>query len=149
GLAGSRICARWESNPTSALHAASLIAMCVPLLVATLTWWMVREPRASINVPEFKATGWALLGAFASGRLWLVVAFLCLINFNPGVITPLYAHLERVGLPHSILALMDMLFSIGNVVGALAFMFLMSGKMSTRMTTIIGLIVGAAGLLPM
>jgi len=148
-LAGSRICARWESDPSSALRAAALIAMCVPMVVATLTWWMVRDQHASINLPELKSTSKALQGALGNLKLWLVVAFLFLINFNPGVQTPLYAHLEHVGLPHSILAMMDMLFSVGNVAGALFFMTAMSGRLSTRATTIIGLIAGAAGMLPM
>src|SRR5262249_20873976 len=143
GLTGSAICRRWVDSPPTALHVAALIAMCVPFVVATLTWWLVTDQRASLNLPEFKATGKALLHAFASRRLWLVVAFLFLINFNPGVVTALYDHLEhRIGLSNSYLAMLDTINSSGQVIGALVFMLAMSGRMSTRMAIVAGLIIG-------
>ncbi len=150
GLTGSWICARWSSDPGNALRTAALIAMFVPVVVAVLTWFLVNDQRATINLPEFKATGKALLLAFANRRLWLVVTFLFLVNFNPGIQTALYDHLEKkVGLEHSYLAILDTMFSVGQVMGALIFMVAMSGRMSTRWSTAIGLVAGAAGMLPM
>jgi hypothetical protein len=150
GLLGSAICDRLRHDPAAALQTAALIAMCVPFIVATLTWFLVDDQRASLNVAEFKATAKALLGAFASLRLWLVVLFLFLAHFNPGVQTAMYGHLQaRVGLSHAYLAMLDTFRHCGNVVGALVFMLLMSGRMPTKTATTIGLVVGAAGLLPL
>jgi MFS family permease len=150
GLTGSWICDRWSADPQNALRTAALIAMFVPLVVAVLTWFLVKDQRATINLPEFKATAKSLLLAFTNRRLWLVVVFLFLVNFNPGTQTPLYAHLEKkVGLEHSFLAILDTWFSVGQVLGALVFMVAMSGWLSTKWSTAIGLVAGAAGLLPM
>lgn len=150
GLLGAAICHRFAEQPASALRTAALIAMGVPCVVAVLTWFLVTDEPAQINLPEFIATGKALLGAFASGRLWLVVAFLFLTKFNPGIQTALYTHLEkRVGLSPAYLAILDTAYNVGQVLGSLLFMGLLSGRVSTRVSLAIGLLVGAAGLLPM
>jgi MFS family permease len=147
GLVGSAII-RAHGTPAGALRTAALIAMCVPFFVATLSWLFVKEPRAVRNVAEFKATSKALLFAFTDGRLWLIVVFLALLHFHPGVVTPLYVHLEKnVGLPHAFQAILDMSRSAGAAVGALVFMILMSGRMSMRMTAVIGIILGVLGWL--
>jgi hypothetical protein len=120
----------------------------VPFLVATLSWFFVREPRAAANVTEFKATTRALLLAFADKRLWLIVVFLALLHFHPGVVTPLYMHLEKnVKLPHEYLAILDMWRSAGSAVGAVVFMVFMSGRMPMRWTAVIGIILGVGGWL--
>ena len=118
--------------------------------MATLTWFLVTDERASMNLPELRATTRALFGAFKSRHLWLVVAFLFLINFNPGTVTPMYDYLEhRVGLDHAFLAVLDTVSAAGMAAGALAFTVFMSGRMSTKLAVSLGLIVGALGLLPM
>ena len=150
GLVGSYLCRRWENDPPAALKTAALIAMCVPLIVAVLTWLLVADQRTAINLHEFKATAKALLLAFASPHLWLVVVFLFLIHFNPGVETALYDHLTRhLGITHAYRALLDMMLSGGKVIGALIFMLALSGRISTKRAVMIGLIVGALGLLPL
>lgn len=146
----SIICARYANQPQTAMHTAALWSTALPVIVAALTWFMVTDRRTSLNLPEFASTGKALLGAFANLRLWLVVVFLLLINFNPGIQTALYTHLENnIGLPHSSLAILDFSFAVGTAIGAASFLVLLSGRMSSRMTVTVGLIVGAAGMLPM
>jgi MFS family permease len=150
GIAGSYICARYAADAPAALRTALWIAACIPFIVAILTWLLVADQRAAINLPELRATARALLGAFKSRQLWLVVAFLFLIHFNPGVVTPMYDHLEhKVGLDHAYLAVLDTTSSAGMAAGALLFTLTMSGRMSTKRTVSIGLLVGAAGLLPL
>jgi len=150
GLLGSAICAHFPTNGSAALRTAALIAMVIPLVVAVLTWFLVTDRRARMNVPEFKAATFSLFGAFKSLRLWLVVGFIFLTRFNPGVQTALYDHLKsRVGLSQSYLAILDTWFSVGQVVGSIVFLSLMSGKLSTKVSVTIGLVAGAAGLLPM
>ncbi len=150
GILGAKICARYADQPATALKTAATIAMFVPFVVAALTWLLVNDRRTSINVAEFKATGKALLRAFLTPRLWLVVFFLFLVHFNPGVITGMYTFLEfQLGLPHAFLGVLDTINSCGQVVGALIFMLLLSGRISTKLTIAIGLLCGALGLLPM
>jgi MFS family permease len=151
GLLGSAICHRFKSDATAGLRTASLICMLVPLVVAVLTWFMVVDQRAAINLPEFKATSLALLSAFKSLRLWVVVLFVFLIRFNPGIVTALYTHLEnQIGISNAYLAILDTANAVGLVAGSLIFMFTMSaGKMSTRRAMRIGLIIAALGVLPM
>jgi MFS family permease len=147
GLLGSAICHRFANDAVSALRTASLISMLLPFVVAILTWFLITDQRARINLPEFAATGRALLGAFKSVRLWLVVAFIFLVRFNPGLQTPMYDHLEtKVGISHSYLALLDTSFSVGQVLGSVIFMVAMSKKLSLRRSMTIGLIVGALGV---
>ena len=150
GLGGAYICNRYAADAPAALRTACWIAGCIPLIVATLTWFLVTDERASMNLPELRATTRALFGAFKSRHLWLVVAFLFLINFNPGTVTPMYDYLEhRVGLDHAFLAVLDTVSAAGMAAGALAFTVFMSGRMSTKLAVSLGLIVGALGLLPM
>jgi predicted MFS family arabinose efflux permease len=149
GVFGSIICARWAQQPSTALRMAGFVAMGVPLVVACLTWYLVDDQRAAINVAEFTATGKALLSAFTSIRLWLVVIFLFLIRFNPGMTTALYSHLQdNIKLSNAQLAVLDTISSAGMVIGALLFMTLMSGRMPTRRAIVIGLVVAALGILP-
>ena len=151
GIAASFICSRYADDAPAALRTAAVIAGCVPFIVATLTWMLVRDQRARIDLPELRATTRALLHALRSGQLWLVILFLFLTNFNPGIQTPLYDFLAKnAGMTAANLAVFDTVFSAGNVVGALVFTLAMSGKhMSTKRAVSIGLIVGAAGLLPL
>ena len=147
GLLGSAICHRFADDALAALRSASLIAMLLPFVVAVLTWFIIHDQRASMNLPEFAATGRALFGAFKSLRLWLVVAFIFLVRFNPGLQTPMYDHLEsKVGISHSYLALLDTSFSGGQVLGSLIFMLAMSRQLSVKQSMTIGLIVGATGV---
>jgi hypothetical protein len=151
GLLGAAICHRFENDATAALRIAALICMVVPFVVAILTWLMVVDEPAAINLPQFKATSLALLGAFKSLRLWAVVVFIFLIRFNPGIITALYDDLkQRLGISNAYQAILDTSNSIGQVMGSVIFLLTMSaGKMSTKRAMSIGLILGALGMLPM
>jgi len=151
GLLGSAICHHFKSDAAAGLRTASLICMLVPLVVAILTWFLVVDQRTTINLPEFKATSLALLSAFKSLRLWIVILFLFLIRFNPGIVTALYVHLEnQIGISNAYLAILDTANAVGLVAGSLIFMFTMSaGKISTRRAMSIGLILAAIGVLPM
>jgi hypothetical protein len=62
----------------------------------------------------------------------------------------MYLHVEhKYGVASADLAKLDFWFSVGNTLGAAGFLLGMSGRMSTRTTIIVGLLVGAAGMLPM
>src|SRR5205814_5558008 len=71
GLTGSAICNHFATDAPAALRSAAVIAVCVPFVVATVTWFLVQDQRAAINLREFQTTGKALFRAFLSLRLWL------------------------------------------------------------------------------
>ena len=149
GWLASKIIER-AADPGGALRTSASIAMAVPLLIGTIAWFFVKEPRAHRNVAEFKATARSLLLGFTDSRLWVIVGFLFLLHFYPGMQTPMYVHLEKnVNLPHSSLAILDMWRSAGTAAGCVIFMMFMSGRLSIRWTAVIGIVLGATAWLAM
>ena len=150
GWLASKIIERQAGDPHGALRTAALLAMVVPFAVAMFSWFFVKEPRATRNMTEFKATARSLLLAFTDRRLLVIVVFLALLHFHPGMVTPMYVHLKKnVGLPHSYQAILDMSRAAGAAVGAVAFMMFMSGRLPIRWTAIIGIILCVTGWLSM
>ena len=139
-----------SASPLIALRTAALVAMCLPLLVAGLTWFLVFDRRMPADVEGFKATGRSLLHALTSWRLWFVLLFLCLVNFRPGAVTPLIDFLrEKRGIGPADQALLRTWYAVGGAMGAVLFTLLLSERLSIRWTVVIGVVVSAAGLLPL
>lgn len=150
GLMSYAIMSRYQDRPRMALQVAALVAMCVPLLAAMCTWFLVYEKRTRADIEGFKTAARALGQALSSWQLWFVLAFLCLVNFNPGPSTPLIDFLkEKRGFKPSDISLMDMTFSVGGALGALLFMAVLSRRLAIRWTVVIGILVSAAGMVPL
>ena len=149
---GSGLAAMWIVGayaPRDALRVAAVICAALPIVVAGMTWWAVREARSGLNLPQLRATAGGLLAALASLRLWLVLLFLTLTVFNPGVVTPMYDHvMRRLGVDESFNSLMDTASSIGMTVGSALFLGVMARRFSTRTLIGIGLLSAAAGMVP-
>lgn len=136
-------------GPTEAVRWAALICVIPPVAVALVTWWFVPERRTKLNLVELNQATRGLLAAFASPLLWFVLAFLVLLWANPGLVTPLNYHMTTtLQLSDEFVAGMDGVFSIGAIVGAGAFYLLTLAKPSMRRMQVIGILVGAAGMLP-
>ena len=147
GLLSMWIVARW--SPTDALRIAAVIAGLLPLLVAAMTFWAVRESRAKLNLPQLKSSAAGLLAAFTSPRLWAVAGFLALSRFNPGLQTPMYDHIiKRVGVDESFNSLVDTAAAVGMTIASAVFLFVMTGRFSTKVAIAIGLLTLAAGTAP-
>jgi MFS family permease len=147
GLLAMWVCAKF--SPLGALRWAAVISAMLPLVVAVMTWWAVREPRSTLNLPQLKSTAGGLLAAFLSVRLWLVAAFLALTVFNPGIQSPMYDHvIQRLGVDESFNSLLDTVQSIGMTVGSAIFLGFMTRRFSTRTSIAIGLLAAAAGSVP-
>jgi MFS family permease len=147
GFLGGWICG--HRSPDGALRLACLVSAIPPIVVAAMTWWAVRERRVPMNLPQLKSTAGGLLAAFTSGRLWAVAGFLILINLNPGLITPLYTHLEEnLKMDESFLGNLDAYGSIGMAVGSAIFLLFMTHRFTTRTSITIGLFALSASAVP-
>jgi MFS family permease len=147
GLLSMWIVAKWK--PTEALRIAALIAATLPLVVAAMTWWAVRERRSKLNLPELKSSAAGLAAAFKSPRLWAVAGFIALTVFNPGLQTPMYDHImKKLGVDESFNSIVDTAGAIGWTVASALFLAFMTGRFSTRTTIAIGLLTLAAGTVP-
>jgi MFS family permease len=149
---GSGLLAMWivaKNSPTGALRWAALLSAVLPLVVAAMTWWAIRETRAKLDLPQLKSAAEGLLDAFKSPRLWAVAGFIALTVFNPGLQTPMYDHVIRsLGVDESFNSLMDTVSSVGMTAGSAFFLLVMTRRFSTRNAIAIGLLTLAAGTVP-
>jgi MFS family permease len=76
-------------SPLRALQVAAWIAALAPFAIIG-TVWLIQEERASIDLASLRARLRALVSAFRTRNLWLVMGFLFLYYFSPGFGTPLY-----------------------------------------------------------
>jgi MFS family permease len=144
--AGGVLCEHFA--PDRALGVAALISAGVVATVAVVAWVLVREPRARMDLPQLAATAAGIGAAFTSPRLWMVVLFLALAHFNPGMVTPLYIHFtETMRFSQEMAGRMDAVVSFGYVVGAGIFTALVAPRLSTRGGLTVGLLAFAAGTL--
>lgn len=145
-LLGGYLCQRFA--PDRAYRAAALIAASVAAVVAVLAWFLVREPKSRLDLPQLKATARGVRSAFTSVRLWLVMLYLLLAHFNPGMVTPLYLHLtERMGFSQAAYGRLDAVASAGYVAGAFVFTVFVARRLSTRGGIAFGLLAFSAGTL--
>ena len=78
--------------PTSALHVAAAIVAVAPLAVLFGTVFLIPDKKTPIDLPALRTTFGSLVTAFCKRELWVVLLFLFLYYFNPGLNTPLYYH---------------------------------------------------------
>jgi MFS family permease len=134
--------------PGRAFRVAALICAAVAASVAIVAWLMLDEPKSRLDLPQLKSTGRSIISAFTSLRLWLVIAYLFLAHFNPGMVTPLYVHYtETMGFSQATAGNLEAVASGGYVVGAALFTLVIATRFSTRQTLVIALLVFAAGAL--
>jgi predicted MFS family arabinose efflux permease len=131
------------------VQVAAVICASVPFVVAVMTWWAVREERSKLNVEQLKGTAMGLWAGVRSIRLWLVLVFLVLGTFRPGMVTPMYDHvMKRLKVDESFNSILDTLGSLGMALGAALFMGVLSKRFSTHKLIVIGLIAAAASMVP-
>jgi MFS family permease len=76
-------------TPVGALQVSAWIAAAAPLAIIGSVW-MIEEDRARIDLASLKVRFAALLAAFRTRNMYLVMGFLFLYYFSPGFGTPLY-----------------------------------------------------------
>jgi MFS family permease len=135
-------------SPHAAFRAAVLICAAVAGSVAVIAWLLVREPKSRLDLPQLKATAGGIAAAFRSPRLWLVVAFLMLAHFNPGMETPLYIHqTETLRFTEADYGKLNAIGGAGYVAGALLFTLVVARRLSTRGGIVVGLLAFTLGVL--
>jgi predicted MFS family arabinose efflux permease len=135
-------------SPPAALRAALVICASVAGSIAILSWILVREPKSRLNLAQLRLTSRGVAMAFRSWKLWLVLAFLMLAHFNPGMETPLYIHqTESLKFSEADYGKLNAITAIGYATGALLFTVVIAPRFSTRGSIVIGLSAISVGAL--
>lgn len=136
-------------EPPRAVSVAALICVSMPLIVLTVTWWCVPEQKSRLDAAALKETTVALLSAFRSLRLWLVLLFMSLLAFNPGMWTPAYYYFtEKLNIPAADVAFADTYFNGGAMLASLTFLALPTKRLSIRSLQVLGIVVSATAMVP-
>jgi MFS family permease len=108
-------------SPIGALHASAAIAAVAPLAIIAGVW-LIREPRAAIDMAALRERLHAVLSVFRSRDLWFVAGFLFLYYFSPGFGTPLYFQMtDRLGFSQGFIGELSAIGSGGWIVGGLLY----------------------------
>lgn len=145
-LAGGWLCSRLA--PDRAFRVAAAVCIGVACVIGTLAWLLVREKRSKLDLENLRLTAHGVAAAFTSVRLWLVLLYLLLAHFNPGMETPKYLHqTENLGFSQALSGRLDALAAGGYFVGAPLFAAVVAPRFSTRGGMVIGL--AAFGVSPL
>ena len=145
-LAGGYLCQVYA--PDRAFRVAAVICAGVAATVAVVAWLLVREPKARLDAEQLKSTARGVAGAFTSGRLWLLLLYMMLAHFNPGLVTPLYLHqTETLGFSELTFGRLEGVASVGYFVGAATFTLVVARRFSTRGSLVVGLLAISLGAL--
>jgi MFS family permease len=138
-------------SPGAALHAAAAIIAIAPLAVVWAGWFLIKEPRSRIDLPEMKKTFTSLLAAFTVRELWFVGAFLFLYYLSPGLGTPLYYHMtDELKFSQEYIGILGSISSAGWITGALLYRRFLKGitaKTLLNLSILFGTLTSAAFLL--
>jgi MFS family permease len=126
-LAGGFLAANFQ--PATALHLAATITMLAPIAVLTAGYFLVREPRSTIDVEQMRQTTASMWQAIRSPRLQLAAAFLMLWCFSPGFGAPLYFHMvDRLHFDQQFIGQLGAFAAVGGVIGAWLFGHLLARR---------------------
>jgi MFS family permease len=108
-------------SPGAALHAAAAFAAIAPLAIIAGVW-LIREPRARIDLEALRERFHALLSVFRNRDLWFVAAFLFLYYFSPGFGTPLYFVMsDQLGFSQGFIGVLSSVAAGGWIIGGLLY----------------------------
>ena len=109
-------------SPAGALHGAAAIVAVAPLIVIAGTLFLVPEKKVSSDLQGMKNTLAGLKTSFQRRELWLVVAFMFLYYFSPGLSTPLYFTMtDSLHFSQAYIGILGSVQSAGWVVAALLY----------------------------
>ena len=108
-------------SPLGAVHAAASIAAVAPIAIIAGVW-LIREPRARVDMDALRERMSALLSVFRSRNLWFVAGFLFLYYFTPGFGTPMYFQMsDRLGFSQSFIGELSAISAGGWIIGGLLY----------------------------
>lgn len=109
------------ASPLGAVHAAAWIAAAAPFAIIG-SIWLIHEDRAPIDLASLRARLAALLAAFRTRNLWLVMGFLFLYYFSPGIGTPLYFEMtDRLHFSQGFIGILSAISAGGWILGGILY----------------------------
>lgn len=146
GFAGGWLTQHLE--PGTALHTAALIALVAPCSVMLGTWLFIKEDKTELNQGQFKGTASSIWAALKSKQLWLVAFFIAFWQFSPGFGTPLYYYMTNtLKFEQDFIGYMNVVSSIGSVVGAILYARWLKPNFSTKTMVNVSIFLGAVSTL--
>lgn len=107
------------ADPGTGLRVAAIITMIAPAVIAILSWLLVKEEKAPMDLASLKATVMGLREAFRSRILWTTMLFLIFWNFSPGFGIPIYYHMtDTLKFSQSFIGHLGAIGSAGSILGA-------------------------------
>lgn len=107
----------------TSMRSVFFLAAVFPLILMTVTFWLVREPPADTAQATFTHTLSALRHVMTMPMLWTSVAFLFLWNFSPSFGTPLlYYQTDVLRFSKVFIGTLGACAQVGSVIGALLFL---------------------------
>ena len=145
-LIGSSVLGGWlcQRLPADrALSVAALVTAAAPLAVFVMTWFAVREPKRPLDIEHLRSTARGLLKALRSQTIWVVIAILIVAEFSANFSTSLYHFAtRRLGYSEQFAGNLKAISAGGSLAAALFFLFVLSGRLSTRKLLILGVALG-------
>jgi MFS family permease len=106
-------------TPLGAMQTAAWIAAVAPLAIIGSVW-LIEEDKATIDVASLKQRLRALLSAFRTKNIYLVMGFLFLYYFSPGFGTPLFFEMtDRLHFSQGFIGVLSSIGAGGWIIGAL------------------------------
>ena len=106
-------------SPLGALQTAAWIAAVAPVAIISSVW-LIREDKATIDLPSLRGRLRSLILAFRTRNLWLVAGFLFLYYFSPGFGTPLYFQMsDRLHFSQGFIGVLSSVAAGGWIIGGL------------------------------
>jgi MFS family permease len=106
-------------SPSGALRASAWIAAVAPLAIISSVW-LIEEERATIDLASLRVRFGALLSAFRTRNMYLVMGFLFLYYFSPGFGTPLYFLMtDQLHFSQGFISVLSSIGSAGWIIGGL------------------------------
>ncbi|MEM9021550.1 MAG: MFS transporter [Planctomycetota bacterium] len=128
-------------DPIAGVHLGALIAMVGPAMLLVATWFIVREPRRSLDMHGMRLAGRGFMQAVKSKPLLCVVAFVCLFWFQPGLVTPMYLFCtEDLGISEEFYGGAGAYTQGGFLFGALLFLLVLGPRLSIRKLAMISIV---------
>jgi len=115
-------------SPSGALHVAAAVIAVAPLTVIIGVLFLIPERKVVVDLRGMRSTLDGLLASFKRRELWLIVVFLFLYYFSPGLSTPLYFTLtDSLKFSQAYIGILGSISSAGWVVGALLYRRIFGG----------------------
>lgn len=125
--------AKAADDPHLGVQIGAVIACLGPLILLAATFWIVREPRSTLNRQGLAQSAAGFREALKSKPLLGVILFVCMFWFQPGTAASMYIHAtETLPITEQQYGNSDAYAKGGYLLGTLLFMLVLARCMTTR-----------------